>query len=270
MKRLVLCALFSLALLLTGLAGLTVTAPPATAAAGDLLFVDTFNGPAGPFDSTKWKDWSYCSFNPAAAYGRIQCGDNEKLDGKGHLVIPAMPDRGSALSTANRFSFTYGTVSAWIKVPRNDGYWPAFWTLNNGLDGIERPLGGEIDVMEQYTSWDDEYHRGVHNWNGNAWDQSWGGVDDPTRCSNGADLTTGFHKYSARVEPGKITFFFDDVQCGEPVTTAMGNGKPWTFGPDIMDPNFLILTLAVGGADQAPATRGARMLVNRVEVRSIS
>lgn len=244
---------------------LTFTVPPPPRA---VLFEDDFNGPSGQsFDHAKWQDWSACTYHASAAYGNIRCGDTETLDGSGHLRIPADPTNGSSLSTATKFSFVYGEVAAWIKVPAADGYWPAFWTLNSEqtcCSAKTLPVG-ELDIMEQYTTWDNFYNRAFHNWNG---DSTWhGGI---ATCG-GVDLTAGFHKYSARLEPGKVTYFFDDVQCGRTIDKALGDGKQYAFGPDLLDPNWLILTLAVGGAggQQNPATVPVEMLVDRVEVRSL-
>lgn len=236
---------------------------------GALLFADDFNGASGQsFDHTKWQDWSSCTYHASAAYGNIKCGDNETLDGLGHLQIPATPNSGSALSTANKFGFVYGEVSAWIKNPAADGYWPAFWTLNAepGCCSEKTLPVGELDVMEGYTTWDTLYHRGVLQWN--RGDAGWASQD--TVCGN-IDLTTGFHKYTARVEPGQISFLFDGQPCGTSVKSTDGNGKPYNFGPELTDPNFLILDLAVGGAggQQNPATQPATMLVDRVEVRAL-
>jgi beta-glucanase (GH16 family) len=171
------------------------------------------------------------------------------------------------LSTATKFGFVYGEMSAWIKVPAADGYWPAFWSLNSEPDccATKTLPVGELDVMEQYTTWDTLYHRAFHNWNGS---QTWHGGD--AVCGN-VNLTTAYHRYTARVEPGQVTFFFDGQQCGRTISKTIGAGAPYAFGPDLLDPNFLILSVAVGGASgqQNPATQPAIMLVDRVEVRGL-
>jgi len=233
-----------------------------------LLFSDDSNGPSGQsFDRSKWQDWSSCSYHASAAYGNIKCGATETLDGQGHLRIPATPTTGASLSTATKFGFVYGEMSAWIKNPAADGYWPALWTLNAEPECcLAKTLPvGEIDVMEGYTTWDDLYHRGVHNWNDSL---TW--TSNDAVCGN-VDLTAAYHKYTVRVEPEKMIFFFDGKQCGTTFTKGYGGGKPYAFGPDVLDPNFIILTLAVGGADgqQNPATQPAIMLVDRVEVRGL-
>ena len=121
--------------------------------------------------------------------------------------------------------------------------------------------------MEGYTTWLNVYHATAHSYGANG--QRYEAADARCAEGSGVDLSAGFHKYSARIEPGQITFFFDDVQCGSVHTRA--TGRTWGFGPDVSRGNWLILDLAVGGAggQQKPATADARMIVDRVEVRAL-
>jgi beta-glucanase (GH16 family) len=262
----------SLAIIIT-LAVAAVLASPSTPPAvaqttttpGPVLFEDDFNGPAGAsFDPTKWGDYSACSYNSTAAYGMIQCGDNETLDGAGHLSVPATPTAGSSIMTGAKFGFVYGTMSAWMKMPTQTGYWPTFWSLNNNPNGQDVFPIGEVDAMEAFTFDMSVYHAVGHVWT----------PTDATNyhspdnyCGRGADLTGAYHKYSATIEPGKISYFFDDQPCGQ--AFVKDPAKAWGFGPDVTRPNWLLLTLAVGGAGgQNPTpTAPAQMLVDRVEVR---
>jgi hypothetical protein len=235
------------------------TVQPSTAAAR-VLFEDDFNGPAGSLpDQSKWAD--YCT---PFIFGSIKCGNDEKLDGEGHLTLPATATQGSGVVTDGKFSFDFGTVSAWIKLPKTAGYWPAFWMLNKtqGQPG----LSGEIDVMEGYTLWPTITHFAVHAWNNG---QVWG---DGGECNSTIDLTAAFHKYTAKVEPTQITFYLDDKACStgpNPITKT--NRSVWPFAPDQPLKNYLMLDLAVGGAGgQQPTPSGPdAMVVDRVEVRSL-
>ena len=49
------------------------------------------------------------------------------------------------IHTKGKFDFTYGKISARIKLPEGEGLWPAFWTV--GSKG-GWPECGELDVME--------------------------------------------------------------------------------------------------------------------------
>lgn len=234
-----------------------------------ILFQDDFTGPAGALpDQAMWEDYSVTTYNPSAAFGLLRPGNSETLDGEGHLVIPATPTAGSAIRTGANFGFEYGIVSAWIKLPAEPGYWPAFWTLNSPPDGSERLPVGEIDVMEGYTTWSNVYIASGHTWTG---DGATTYHSPENRCpgAEDADLTGRYNKFTARIEPGRITYYFNDVECGR--AYVRDPGRAWAFGPDITSPNWLILDLAIGGADgqQIPASRPAQMLVDRVEVLAL-
>jgi hypothetical protein len=216
-------------------------------------FIDDFSGPAGSLpDPAKWVDYGP-GCGAFASWGRIRCGMTEHLDGRGHLVIPATPAAGSALQTAGLHGFTYGTIAAWIKMPSEPGYWPAFWALNGDQAGGESRTG-EIDVTEVYTS-----RRGSHA-NAHVWDggrQQWETRD--VEAMTHTDLSKRFHKYSVDLSPGRIEFFVDDVS----VRIVKKSSSPrWAWGPDVMRQNFLIFDLAVRRAPSRPAS----MLVDRVLV----
>jgi beta-glucanase (GH16 family) len=236
------------------------------------LFLDEFDGPAGQtFNHDKWRDWSNCTY--VRAYGDIQCGDTETLDGQGNLRIPTRAGNASAISTATKFDFVYGEMSAWIKMPKEAGTWPSFWSLNSEPTATSNPLpAGEIDVMEFYSYWPNSYHRVVHNWDDvpNQPDQSW--HSDDAQCGF-TDLTTEYHKYTARVVPGKITFAFDNKVCATAFTKEQTPaGKRYAFGPDqTARGNWLILAHANGGGGQPvqDPTGTAYMDVARVEVQPL-
>jgi hypothetical protein len=254
---------------LIALAAVLAPMPVASAApvelTGAVLWADDFNGTPGHAPNpANWADYSTCTYNSSAAFGSIKCGNNEYLDGAGSLVVPATPTAGSAIRTVPARTWQYGVFSAWITMPSQVGYWPAFWTLNNNWNGVDSLPVGEADIAEHYTTWPTLYHATLHNWTGNSTTNSGG----DTVCG-GPNLSAGQHKYTVRIEPGKVSFYFDNVPCGPTYTPTAG--KPWAFGPDVARPNWLILDLAIGGAggQQAAPTANAQMLVGRVEVRAL-
>lgn len=236
---------------------------------GSILFVDDFDGEEdASYDTDKWDDFSSCDYRASAAFGSIACGDNETLDGEGHLRIPATPTAGSGIRTGENFGFTTGVMSAYIKLPAEGGYWPAFWSVNDTpdgtIDGSPTTPVGEIDAMESYTQWGNVYHTTAKTWAG---EESSSNGDNRCPASEDADLTD-WHKYTAKVEPGKVTTYFDDVECG-----VYEKGEDaWGYDPDVTRENWLILDLAVGGCGgcQDAATENAEMLVDWVEVRSLT
>lgn len=267
------------ALVVASAATLALLAPPPTMAHADppssntILFEDDFTGSANASpDSNKWTDWSSCTYDSTAAFGLIGCGDNETLDGAGHLRVPATPTVGSAIRTD--FTFDYGVASAWIKLPAEEGYWPAFWSLNNAFTGgaatTTDPVG-EVDIMETWTKFSAQTPGLTkalgHTWTGNS-SSDYHSADNT--CST-SGLTTAYHKYSAKYEPNKITYYVDDVECGTRYEPSSDPAKKWGLGPAVTDDNWLILDLAIGdaGGQQAAPTQNATMLVDRVEVRAL-
>jgi beta-glucanase (GH16 family) len=224
-----------------------------------VTFSDDFNGPAGANpDPAKWVDYGR-DCGAYAGWGKIRCGADEKLDGAGNLVLPATASWGSALQTKGKFSQRFGTFSAWMKAPAQDGYWPGWWLLNGTQTGDEQ-LTGEIDISEIYTTWKGSNAR-LHVWNGGS--EAWNSSN--MLCGGGTDFSDAFHKFTLKWTPAQLTFFVDDVQCG---SVSQGSSpSPWPFG-DSSRPAFLILDLAVGGAGQATPTADAKLLVDRVEVRA--
>jgi beta-glucanase (GH16 family) len=248
-----------------GMKTFTVT----TASSGPtVLFSDDFSG-TGAYDHSKWGEWSSATYNGSAAYGSIKAGDRAALDGQGHLSVPATPTTGTSVSTASKFAFTYGTITARMKIQAETGYWPAFWTLNNNPTGQPNSTTvGEVDVIEAYTKYNDGYRRATHNYTPAG---SWSGADDP--LCGGGDVRGTWHDYSAKIEPGQVTFYFDGVQCGpvEKSTDSEAGGKPYAFGPDNPAGNWLLLTNAVGNSSQGMQTPTAPsvLLVDSVRVTGL-
>jgi beta-glucanase (GH16 family) len=241
------------------------TTPTPTPAGPEVLFSDDFTGSAGTKpDASKWGEWSYATFNGAAAYGNIMSGERSTLDGQGHLRIPATPSAGTSISTKDDFTFTYGTMTARMMVPRQAGYWPSFWSLNGPPDGSSTPLGGEVDAIEAYTQYNDGYRVGGHNYVNGRDVGPTGGAP----LVGGRDIRGEWHDYGARIEPNKVTLLFDgtEVWSFDPSSAGVA-GQPWAFGSDAH--NWMLLTLAVGSGGQAAPTQDATLLVDRVEVRSL-
>jgi beta-glucanase (GH16 family) len=248
----------------------TVSTSPTSAPGGTVLFSDDFSGAAGAsYDHAKWGEWSAATYNSSAAYGNIKPGDRARLDGDGHLSIPATPDQGTSISTKDDFTFTYGTITARMKVQTQSGYWPSFWTLNSPADGSGAPLVGEADLIEGFTKYPDGYRSAAHNYDhGND-----NGPHDNPLCGSGNDVRGKWHDYSARIEPGKVTFSFDGKVCWafDSHDADLAGNKPYGFGPDNPAGNWLLLTNAVGNSSQgmeAP-TQNSVLLVDRVTVTSL-
>lgn len=203
---------------------------------------------------SKWTDYGP-GCGAYVGWGSIACGA-DTLDGAGHLKLnaTASPSAGSGIQTRDKFQFQYGTYSAWIKMPAQSGFWPGFWLLNGSQTGSEVNTC-EQDVTEVYTAYHGSNSR-IHNWSGGS------EVSESSNILAGTsvDLTVAFHKYSAKWEPGKVTYLLDDQVVGTVLSSVV---SPWYCDAR---PGFLILDLAVGGGGQSAPSANASLLVDRVEV----
>lgn len=255
---------------------LMVSSPAVSATAspfsGVLLFHDSFSGVKGSLPTAgAWTDYSYCSYGGNAAFGQIGCGNDETLDGAGSLSLPATPTTGSGVRVASKYSYEYGVFSAWIKAPAQDGYWPAFWTVNSPYTQTSLPVAGEADAYEEYTHWPTQSWATEHNWTNDGTSPTGSGTLCPATPDGGPDLSAAFHKYSVAIAPDSVTFYIDSKQCGPVTTPATNPGNEWGFGPSVTGKNWMILDLAIGGAgnQQPTPTADAAMLVARVEIRKL-
>jgi beta-glucanase (GH16 family) len=231
--------------------------------AGTPTFSDEFDGPAGGApDSAKWTAINQCD-----NWGSVSCNtdraENVQLDGTGNLLVRAIREDwtdpyGSTgtwttarLETQNKFSFTYGTMKARIKVPAGQGLWPSFWT--NGQTGW--PATGEIDAMELLGNQPSVYYCAVH-----GADSQGQHVGKQSSYTSPGSLADDSHVYEAQWTPTQVAFYVDGTPCGAASTTGMQ-----TFAAQ-----QLLVGMAVGGSwpgspdDSTPSP--ADMLVDWVQV----
>ncbi|GAA4633299.1 hypothetical protein GCM10023114_18650 [Mycolicibacterium sediminis] len=215
--------------------------PPANpgTAAGP-VFLD-FSGPAGTL-----ADPSVFSYQLGAggATGEqhvyTNSPANASLDGQGNLVIRAIKepvvvpgygtfDYSSAyLTTQDKLEFTYGTVSARIKFPAQQGVLPAFWMLGSDIQSVGWPTGGELDIMEV-----------TPGMSGSSIHSAAGSYSVGTT----QQLAGDFHEYWMRWEPNKITTGIDGTTLATFTPDSLPPGAPWTFNDRSM---YVILNVAVG------------------------
>lgn len=146
------------------------------------------------------------------------------------------PYTGALIDSSGKFDFAYGAIEfdAYLP-PRSNGKpanWPALWTDGNG----SWPTTGEMDVMEGLEG-DTCYH--FHDPSGG-----------PGDCVSGT--WSGWHKFGADWEKGKVTFYYDSRKVGE-ITSGITSA-----------PMYLILNNTVNKDDSATAP--ADMEVNWVRV----
>ncbi|GIM91700.1 discoidin domain-containing protein [Paractinoplanes toevensis] len=251
------------------------TAPPAKPAdptfpASRLVFADEFNGTSGTrVDQSKWTIDPGTGQNGEQEY--YTNGDNAAMDGQGHLVMTARKEAvggrdytSHRMNTGGKFTFQYGRVEARVKVPKGQGFWPAFWMMGaDFLTGRPWPYNGEVDIMEvlgkdTFTSYS-TLHAPMYN--------GGGGYGGSYKAAGGADLSNDFHTWAAEWDSKGIKYFLDNTQVfyAEKETVENTRGA-WIFD----HPFYLILNLAVGGdwpgAVDATTPFPSQMLVDYVRV----
>ncbi len=231
----------------------TGASEPADAAVGTQTWSDEFNLPAGsPVDGSKWN----------SEVGGGGWGNNERQyytnstsnavhDGNGNLVITARRGNpagyqchygpceytSARLTTSGKFSQTYGTFEARIKIPRGQGIWPAFWMLGQDIGQVGWPDSGEIDIMENVGKEPNTVYGTVHGPGYSAGASVTGSRDI------GRALADDFHTYGIEWSPNLIRWFLDGQEYHRVTPSNLPGGGRWVFDK----PEFLILNVAVGG-----------------------
>lgn len=216
-----------------------------------LKWEDQFNG-----DSLNRDDWNVELHEPGWVNSELQ----EYVDSKeniyikdGKLVlkpVKTVDDKGNAsytsgrVNTQNKHDFKYGLFEAKVKVPKGQGFLPAFWMMptNENLYG-QWPRCGEIDIMEVMGQTTDTCHGTIHY--GNPHSQSQG-----TYTLDNGSFSEDYHLFSAEWEPGKISWYVDGKRIhteNDWYSATEGQGEI-TYPAPFDQPFYMILNLAVGGS----------------------
>ncbi|GAA3966528.1 glycoside hydrolase family 16 protein [Gordonia caeni] len=247
-------------------------------ARGADAFAEEFNGAAGtaPHSST----WNFetggggWGNNEQQVYTSSRA--NSRLDGDGHLLIQARKDTSgwtsARINTFDKFTFTYGTVSARMSMPMGKGLHTGFWLLGTDIYSAGFPESGEVDIAEHITG-SNFVHVGIHGptttpgtGNGSLGGLGAGSLDlsglgnvAPTltgRYQRGFDVKnidpSQFHTYGVTKTSSAITFLFDGAPVYTIAKSSLAATEKWVFDK----PVYVLVNLAVGG-DWPGATDGA-------------
>jgi len=238
--------------------------PPASPAG--YSFADEFGGPAGvPPHPARWtRDLGGGGWGNRELQTYTSSPANACTDGRGHLVIAAIPGRDGAwtsarLKTEGLFAQAGGSWQARIKLDSQPGFWPAFWLLGADIGQVGWPACGEIDIMEDFGA--SYVQATVHTPAGPA---------TTSMAYAGVASDPGWHVYQLDWTAAGLAFFRD----GAPYLTATAADFPagsWLYGPGNNGGCFVLLNLAVGGdgpgrAPQPSVRYPVRMLVDYVRV----
>lgn len=222
-----------------------------------LVWADEFDT-NGSVDNSKWHHQTIGPNNGGWYNGELQHYTNSTTNSyvdNGNLNIVAKKETKTQNGVSrnytsarlnSKFAFTYGKVEVRAKLPKDNGTWPAIWTLGKnvsetgaywqtqGFGTTPWPACGEIDIMEHGLHAVNEVSAALH-----------------TPSSNGNTVNTAkkmladvnqYHVYSMVWTSEKITFLIDDVPFYE-YNPSVKNDDTWPFNKD----QFLLLNLAVGG-----------------------
>ncbi|MGY0021869.1 discoidin domain-containing protein [Streptomyces sp. cg35] len=145
------------------------------------------------------------------------------------------------IDTHTKLDFTYGKVSARMKLPVGDGFWPAFWLLGSDVDdpSVSWPASGETDIMENigYGDWTSSaLHGPGYSADGNI------GALQHYADGGRADQ---WHTYGVEWTPTEMRFTVDDRLVQRTTRNKLESTRgQWVFGHN----QYLILNLALGGA----------------------
>jgi len=136
------------------------------------------------------------------------------------------------LDTRTKFTFTYGTAAARMKLAGGAGLWPAFWALGDG----RWPDTGEIDIME---------HVGDPTWTSVALHGPGYFGDTPLvkRAPVRNASIDDWHVYSVDWTADTLVFRTDGRETYRVTREMVEKYGQWSFD----NPKHLLVNLALGG-----------------------
>ena len=166
-----------------------------------LIWNDEFDG--AKLDETKW--------NRLGDYKRRDgywLKEDAYLSGQGTLILRTKKDGDrftcGAVNTRDKFEHAFGYYVARMKMPKQPGHWPAFWTMCSGVSkiGNDGRDGTEIDIVE--IPWRTGKVTFNLHWDGYGKDHKSAGTSTTI-----AALTEGFHDYALLWTPEEYVFYVD-------------------------------------------------------------
>ena len=167
-----------------------------------LVWSDEFEGKE--LDTTKWTPQG-----DSVRKGGMWLKKCVQLDGQGNLQLLATKENDGKYGTGcvnsrGKFEHKHGLWVARMQMPKEPGFWSAFWLMGSGVGkiGDEGMDGTEIDVIE-YPKRTGELNMAVH-WDGY-------GKDHQVRGTRHIDksFTEGFHTYAVHWSEKEYVFYYD-------------------------------------------------------------
>lgn len=147
-------------------------------------------------------------------------------------------------------TYRYGYFEAKMKWDADTGAWPAFWMISEqGIWG--EPHVGELDIFEGQGNDPAHYYGTINEWNG-PYDL----VTTNSPSNNRFPLParkdfSGWHTYGVLWVPGKVTWYFDDVELGSAVTPAIFDQQDYFVVLGMQEGNFWQMGNLAGVSSEA-------------------
>ncbi len=243
---------------------------------GTLVWSEEFKNVTGSREQPNPKVWTYDTGHGGFGNKELEtycawgsnagpcstANPNAYVGTDGYLHITAkQPHRrvytSARLKSQGLFSFQYGRLEARMKLPEEQGLWPAFWLLGNNVTTIDWPACGELDVMEHIDGNNPPPQVGTPV---PGYDWIAGSIHGGTRRTEVSGSVkyhpSGFsaadwHTYGMIWRKGEIQYYVDNpsnVYATFTTTNGTFNGK-WPFDDG---PEFILFNLAVGGSWPGP------------------
>lgn len=217
----------------------------------ELKWEDSFDG-----TSLNREDWNVETHDPGWVNSELQAyvDSEENIFLKdGNLVIQPVETKqedgtvsytSGRINTQNKHNFKYGLFEARVKVPKGQGFLPAFWMMpaNENLYG-QWPRCGEIDIMEVLGHETNTSYGTIHY--GNPHSESQGKYTLPS-----GDFSEEYHVFQVEWIPGKISWYVDGKLIhteNDWYSATEGQGEI-SYPAPFDQPFYMILNLAVGGS----------------------
>lgn len=216
-----------------------------------LKWEDNFDG-----TSLSREDWNVETHDPGWVNNELQAyvDSEENIFLKdGSLVLKPVEKTGEdgtvsytsgRINTQNKHNFKYGLFEARVKVPKGQGFLPAFWMMpaNENLYG-QWPRCGEIDIMEVLGHETNKSYGTIHY--GNPHSESQGNY---TLASG--DFSEEYHIFNVEWVPGKINWYVDGtlIHTEDDWYSATEGQGEISYPAPFDQPFYIILNLAVGGS----------------------
>lgn len=181
----------------------------------NLAFEDTFEG--GSLDTSKWEVGFGWGMDTTASAERISEKHVDVRDNALHLTASHESGEVLAGSVHTRGMHYWGPGSFWeakIKVPKREGFLPAFWSKSNSGDWPP-----EIDFMESFQDGDADDVK-YANYNVHYSDSTRPGDSsthkaEPVHYKTDYDLSQDFHIFGCKWLTDRVEYFFDGVKVGQ-------------------------------------------------------